>query len=56
MQIYELKTDDGCVLSYSGENPEHAAERAADTFQVTIVAWRFPMMSVVVAHPNQIKG
>lgn len=56
MTSYDLLTADGRVLTMTGTDPEHAARRAADLHQTTIVATRpsrRPVIRVGIPEENR---
>lgn len=57
MKAFELRTDTGKVIRWTGEDGEDAATRAADCLRVTIVAWREPRAVFVAGvDPRDIIG
>lgn len=55
-RTFELKTDAGQVITWTGTDGEDAARRAADCTGETIVAWREPRVLVTSVHHSQIIG
>lgn len=55
-RIFELKTDSGEVITWTGEDGEDASRRAADCTGNVIVAWREPRFLVASVHHSQIIG
>lgn len=55
-RTFELKTDAGQVITWTGTDGEDASRRAADCTGKTIVAWREPRFLVTSVHHSQIIG
>jgi hypothetical protein len=56
---WEILAADGKVYAMSGDSPEHACERVADLYRVTIVAWREPRIALVIGlsrHAAEVIG
>lgn len=46
MYEYEVKAADGRVFRMRDSDPERACQRVADLHQVTVVAWRYPRVTL----------
>jgi hypothetical protein len=53
---YEVKLEDGRIVTWSGEDGPDACARAADCLGVAAIAWREEPATVAVVHHSQIIG